>query len=299
MLRGDTGQLARAAVSVTVPSYAARQTGLRSAAHTAPGPLSSEQVIAFFVSKGLTRGQAAGIAGNLQQESSLNPSDPGGYLAQWGGDRLKGLEAFAKAHGHATAAGNGPIQLEYIWHELQTSEKGTLTKLIQSELPQEAAKVFSELFERPGNPQLPNREKYAREAYEHKLPAGAPSLQQYEKETSEARKGEKETEPTGWVAALEGIAKTFKRLGEGSTWIRTGKVIVGVIIIGFAVYLLVRAVSAPAASAVTAPLRVARRGRPTPRIRPRRAAPAPAPKVSVNPSKVVNIPPNAGNAPGQ
>lgn len=117
----------------------------------------------YFQQKGLTANQAAGIVGNLKQESSLNPSAAGGFLAQWLGARLRGLEAFA-AGKHVNVAGNTQVQLDYIWQELNSSEKGTLTALRKTKTPQEAARVFSQGFERPSQPNLAAREKYAVEA---------------------------------------------------------------------------------------------------------------------------------------
>lgn len=122
-----------------------------------------QQILAFFQAKGLTKAQAAGIAGNLQQESGLNPAESGGFLAQWLGTRLTGLERFA-AGKHATVSGNTQVQLEYIWQELNTTESGALAALKQAKTPAAAATVFSQLYERPGQPKLANRIKYANEA---------------------------------------------------------------------------------------------------------------------------------------
>lgn len=105
----------------------------------------------FFEQQGLTRAQAAGIVGNLQQESSLNPNAAGGGLDQGQGSR---------AHG-----GTMLQQLEAIWAELTGSESATLRALRRTRTPQAAARVFSQRFERPGLPMLKNREKYAQEAY--------------------------------------------------------------------------------------------------------------------------------------
>jgi murein DD-endopeptidase MepM/ murein hydrolase activator NlpD len=109
-------------------------------------------IMAFFESKGLTPAQAAGIVGNFQQESSLNFKAPGG-----------GIDQGLGARDHSKLSSQG--QLEAIWHELITTEKGTLEKLKRARTPKEAAWVFSSLFERPGKPMLSNREKYAEEAF--------------------------------------------------------------------------------------------------------------------------------------
>jgi len=61
-----------------------------------------------------------------------------------------------------------------VWHELTTSEAGTLAKLKTAGTPEQAARIFSEDFERPSEPMLANREQYAREAYSGTL-ASAPA----------------------------------------------------------------------------------------------------------------------------
>lgn len=107
-------------------------------------------VYEYFRARGLSPAQAAGIVGNTQQESSNNPAAPGGGLDQGQGSRFH--------------PGNLEHQLHGIYDELQTSERGTLQALKAAKGPREAARVFSERFERPGIPDLANRERYAQEA---------------------------------------------------------------------------------------------------------------------------------------
>jgi hypothetical protein len=109
------------------------------------------QSLAYFISKGLTPAQAAGIVGNFKQESGLNPQAAGGGLDQGQGSRFHG--------------GTLQQQLDGIWSELVGSERNTLAALKRASSPEEAARIFSNLFERPGIPALSNRERYAREAY--------------------------------------------------------------------------------------------------------------------------------------
>lgn len=111
----------------------------------------AQTIVSFFERKGLTRAQAAGIAGNTMQESSDNPNAPGGGLVQGQGGR--------------TSSGSLLEQLEGVWHELTTSERSSLVALRHTRTPGQAARVFSERFERPGIPALANRERYAQEAY--------------------------------------------------------------------------------------------------------------------------------------
>ena len=83
----------------------------------------------FFVGKGLTNFQAAGIVGNLDQESGVNPASvqpggPGRGIAQWSvGGRWDtsandNVRAYAAQHGESMTALT--TQLEFIWYELTT-----------------------------------------------------------------------------------------------------------------------------------------------------------------------------------
>jgi Phage tail lysozyme len=84
----------------------------------------------YFVAKGLTKDQAAGIVGNLQQESSCSPTiyqyggGPGRGLAQWsaGGrwdtSKNDNVTLYAKNHGLNRWALT--TQLDFIWYELTT-----------------------------------------------------------------------------------------------------------------------------------------------------------------------------------
>lgn len=102
----------------------------------------------FFTSKGLSNHIAAGIVGNLLGESNLNPnavnpSSKAFGIAQWLGDRKKKL--FAKY-------GKNPTfdqQLEFLWEELNTSEKNSYNRLLKTQSIEEATNSFMKYFERP------------------------------------------------------------------------------------------------------------------------------------------------------
>ena len=116
-----------------------------------------KQAMKFFTSKGLSYHQAAGIVGNLMQESQLNTSIKGDGgksfgIAQWNGDRRKGLQNFAKERG--TDISDLNTQLEYIWKELNSTHKSALDEVLQSRNSDEATVAFMRKFERPN-------EKYA------------------------------------------------------------------------------------------------------------------------------------------
>jgi N-acetylmuramoyl-L-alanine amidase len=138
-----------------------------------------EQIVNYFVGKGLTMAQAAGIEGNFGQESTWNPKDSNGYLGQWSGSRLTALQALAtKENKPVTDPG---VQLDYTWLELTNGpgaaedDRVTLQHLKAATTPEDAAQQFMGVggpptwqygFERPGDPQLANRQKFAREIFD-------------------------------------------------------------------------------------------------------------------------------------
>jgi peptidoglycan hydrolase-like protein with peptidoglycan-binding domain/lysophospholipase L1-like esterase len=109
-------------------------------------------VIDFFVGKGLSRAQAAGIAGNIQSESGFNPAAVGDSgkaigLAQWRDSRRERLNSWTEENGYDPTTVDG--QLEYLWWELNNTEKNALTNLKQTDTPSDAAYSFAKYFERP------------------------------------------------------------------------------------------------------------------------------------------------------
>lgn len=134
---------------------------------------SEKKAMEFFKSKKdsngkqiLTDYQIAGIVGNLMGESKLNakavnPTSGAFGYAQWLGDRKKKL--FAKY-------GNNPTeeqQLEFIWEELNTSERRAFEELLQTRTVDGAINSFMRHFERPSQKEMAqsirNRLKYGRE----------------------------------------------------------------------------------------------------------------------------------------
>ncbi|HUE26304.1 MAG TPA: phage tail tip lysozyme [Solirubrobacteraceae bacterium] len=148
--------------NATTPETVASTSTISPAGKAAETGNAGQVVYSYLTKQGLTAAQAAGVVGNLQQESSLNPAEPGGGLAQWIGSRWSALVAFAGKQG--ASPDSAALQAEYLWHELTTSERGALTALKKTTTPQQAARVFSEQYERPSDPQLANRERYATEA---------------------------------------------------------------------------------------------------------------------------------------
>lgn len=119
----------------------------------------------------LTPAQAAGIVGNLGVESGsgLDPAaigDGGNALgiAQWNGGRMRALQAFAQSQGKSPT--DFGVQLQFLAHELKTSESGALASLRATSTPQEAALAFSRDFERPGIPHNERRVALAEQAFD-------------------------------------------------------------------------------------------------------------------------------------
>lgn len=121
-----------------------------------------EKILRYYVGKGLTLAQAAGIAGNYQQESgfeplkieggavvdySYTPVDGEGYgIAQWTFDDRQGpLMELAKSTNRQY--GDLSLQLDFSWQELNGTRAGALPTLKETTTPEDAAYVFHRDFE--------------------------------------------------------------------------------------------------------------------------------------------------------
>jgi hypothetical protein len=109
------------------------------------------EAMQYFLAQGWTRAQAAGIVGNLAQESGLDPNirnragDSNAFgIAQWTAGRRRALFAFA-----GTTRPTFQQQLAFIQHELNTSEGGAAGRLRRATTATDAAEAFT-YFERAG-----------------------------------------------------------------------------------------------------------------------------------------------------
>jgi len=134
--------------------------------------LTSNEKAAFdyFVNKGLSKVQAAGIVGNLMQESNVLPGSvqPGGLgrgIAQWSvGGRWNAshddnVAWYASTHGGSM--GSLTTQLDFIWYELETFSGYGLSKLRAASTITAATVVFQQDFEGCGQCEQSTRVSYA------------------------------------------------------------------------------------------------------------------------------------------
>ncbi len=117
---------------------------------TVSAPLSSTQtaaeMVAYLESQGVSADGAAGIVGNLQQESGLNPAEPGQGLAQWNPSWWAQLVSYDNSvnQNPNTSAG----QLMYIVSELRSSYSWLLHDLDRATSPQQAAVMWETGYEK-------------------------------------------------------------------------------------------------------------------------------------------------------
>jgi hypothetical protein len=124
----------------------------------------------YFVGKGLTSFQAAGIVGNLDQESGGDPmamqsGGPGRGIAQWsvGGrwDTDAGDNATAYASQQGQSVWSLQLQLDFIWFELTNFSGYGLASLKASTNVTDATVAFQDKFEGCGTCDQTNRVSYA------------------------------------------------------------------------------------------------------------------------------------------
>jgi hypothetical protein len=139
----------------------------------ASGTSTSAQVWNYLKSQGLSDAAVAGIMGNLQQESSMNPKAAGGGLAQWIGSRGSALRSYAASRG--LSANSLEAQLGFLWQELSSGSQGITPAQLNQMSVSQAAQAFSNKFERPGIPMMNNRIKYANQYYNQFAGSGGSS----------------------------------------------------------------------------------------------------------------------------
>lgn len=121
---------------------------------------SARAVFQYLKANGLSDHAAAGVVGNLIQESSLDPGNindgEGSYgLAQWRGDRREAL----KRHAGPGNEANPNAQMSFLLHEARQMP-GFVDRLNASPSATHAAMLFGKEFERPKTVE-PIRGQYA------------------------------------------------------------------------------------------------------------------------------------------
>jgi beta-lactamase class A len=136
---------------------------------TVSGKDNLEMILKFFMQKGLTLAQAAGIAGNMAQESGLDPTiiQGGGHaqpgyrpqagvgfgLVQWtSGGRQQKLVDYVYGGGDSRGIGvditDINAQLNFAWKELSEDYSNTLIALKATDDPVEAAVIVHDGYEK-------------------------------------------------------------------------------------------------------------------------------------------------------
>ncbi len=128
------------------------------------GGSTAEQLFKFLIAKGLTAKQAAGVIGNVMQESGggtfnlkpgiTNPNGGAYGIIQWFGGRKTALLAYAASVGKPSD--DLGMQLDFLWQELSGGYKSSVLDPIKatSDL-REPTKIWLERFEIPCLPGSP------------------------------------------------------------------------------------------------------------------------------------------------
>lgn len=170
-----------AGASAAVVDRHAAQTNVRGMSpNVAVAPLiiraNEHAAFNYFVGKGLSKKQAAGVVGNLDQESGMDPTikqyggGPGHGIAQWSvGGRWDTYRGDNEVHYTNVVLGvsrynlNG--QLKFIWHELRDFSYYGLPPLKSSTTIHGATQVFQDDYEGCGDCNFTARYSYAKDAY--------------------------------------------------------------------------------------------------------------------------------------
>jgi hypothetical protein len=154
------------------------------------GSGNAEKIWNFFSEKGFSSSAIAGIMGNLQQESGLdptavNPTSGAFGVGQWLGGRKTNLQNYAKRTGGDM--NSLETQLNFLWEELNGGDSTTKSILdkngglsgLKNSNVSRATELFEKAFERSGGDAMAKRQQYASDFYnkygsaQYKANAGA------------------------------------------------------------------------------------------------------------------------------
>ena len=108
----------------------------------------------FLKSKGLNNEACAAVLGNIEREchfdiNAVESNGEGHGLIQWSYDRKTNLLNYAKSQNKPWT--DIDVQLEFLWAELTSTEKGSLNMLQNATDVKSAAIMFNKMFERSGD----------------------------------------------------------------------------------------------------------------------------------------------------
>jgi MYXO-CTERM domain-containing protein len=166
------GAVATAAITGFVsscgPTAPGEQVGVATSAYTFPN---DQTAFDFFRGKGLTAAQAAGVVGNLDQESGVDPTaiqyggGPGRGIAQWSTGGRWDSDTSDNATWYAAQQGEDvwslTLQLEFVWYELTTFSSYGLAALQAATDVTAATVAFEDDFEMCGSCDESARVTYA------------------------------------------------------------------------------------------------------------------------------------------
>ncbi len=124
-----------------------------------------DQVYEFLKGKGLSSAAAVGVLANLQAESGFRTGAIGDKgtsagLAQWHAGRMTAMKEYVGSNWATNVSG----QLDFLWHELQTSYKGVLNKIKSvpdtAEGARQATSIWIHDYEVPAGYNDPNSQVY-------------------------------------------------------------------------------------------------------------------------------------------
>lgn len=172
MLTNSMGHLMRALGKAMQGDFkGAREEFINAAADENATGERSKYIQQKLMSMGFTASAAAGVVGNLVQESGLRTDAIGdngtsGGLAQWHNERLDALKRFAAARGKKWT--DLDTQIEFLAEEMRTSYADTYAKMQSAELPEIAGQIMTDEYEipDPASANYAQRQANARAAYE-------------------------------------------------------------------------------------------------------------------------------------
>lgn len=125
----------------------------------------------YFTKAGVPAPVAAGLVGNLMQESGpdLNPAAIGDNgnafgVGQWNGPRMRAYVDFAQKAGKPVD--DLQTQLDFAMSEANSGEGAAWSKMWGAKTPEDAALLASQHYERPGVPNNSARVQNARKVYD-------------------------------------------------------------------------------------------------------------------------------------